>query len=45
MAKIEKGHPLPSHTKLKYDECHAKILLEKFFRRYITTCKSQIDLI
>lgn len=31
MAKIEKGHPLPSHTKLKYDECHAKILLEKFF--------------
>ena len=31
MAKIEKRHPLPSHTKLKYDECHAKILLEKFF--------------
>jgi len=31
MAKIEKGRPLPSHTKLKYDECHAKILLEKFF--------------
>lgn len=31
MAKIEKGCPLPSHTKLSYDECYAKIVLEKFF--------------
>ena len=31
MAKIEKDRPLPSHTKLDYDECYAKIVLEKFF--------------
>ena len=31
MAKIEKDRPLPSHTKLSYDECYAKIVLEKFF--------------
>ena len=31
MAKIEKDRPLPSHTKLDYDECYAKIVLEKFY--------------
>lgn len=31
MAKIEKNKPLPDHTKLDYDECYAKILLEKVF--------------
>ena len=31
MAKIEKGRPLPSHTKLDYDECYAKIVLEGCF--------------
>lgn len=31
MPKIEKGRPLPSHTKLDYDECYTKIVLEKFF--------------
>lgn len=31
MAKIQKDRPLPSHTKLDYDECYAKIVLEKFF--------------
>lgn len=31
MAKIQKGRPLPSHTKLDYDECYAKVILEKFF--------------
>lgn len=30
MAKIEKNRPLPSHTKLNYDECYAKIILEMF---------------
>ena len=29
--KIEKNRPLPSHTKLDYDECYVKIILEKFF--------------
>ena len=31
MVKIEKDRPLPRHTKLDYDECYAKIVLEKFF--------------
>lgn len=31
MKKIEKGKPLPSHTKLDYNECYAKIVLEEFF--------------
>ena len=31
MAKIEKDRPLPRHTKLDYNECYAKIILEKFF--------------
>lgn len=31
MAKIEKGKPLPGHTRLNYDECYAKLVLEKFF--------------
>lgn len=31
MVKIEKDRPLPRHTKLDYDECYAKIILEKFF--------------
>lgn len=36
MAKIQKDRPLPSHTKLDYDECYAKIVLEKFFPdRYV----------
>ena len=28
MANIEKGKPLPDHTKLRYEECYAKLLLE-----------------
>ena len=31
MVKIEKDRPLPRHTKLDYDECYAKIILEMFF--------------
>ena len=31
MAKIEKDKPLPRHTRLDYDECYAKLVLEKFF--------------
>ena len=31
MKKIEKNKPLPCHTKLDYDECYAKIILETFF--------------
>lgn len=31
MAIIEKDKPLPSHTRLNYDECYAKLILEKFF--------------
>lgn len=31
MVKIEKDRPLLRHTKLDYDECYAKIILEKFF--------------
>lgn len=27
--KIEDGQPLPDHTKLRYDECYAKVILEK----------------
>lgn len=31
MSKIEKGKPLPDHTKLDYYECFAKLVLERFF--------------
>ncbi len=31
MAKIEKNRPLPRHTRLDYDECYAKLVLEHFF--------------
>lgn len=31
MAKIYKDRPLPKHTRLDYDECFAKLVLEKFF--------------
>lgn len=31
MGKIDKDKPLPRHTKLDYNECYAKIVLEKFF--------------
>lgn len=29
--KMEKDRPLPKHTKFDYNECYAKIVLEKFF--------------
>lgn len=29
--RIDKGKPLPSHTKLRYEECYAKIILEQYF--------------
>lgn len=31
MSKIEEDKPLPSHTKLDYEECYAKIVLESLF--------------
>lgn len=31
MAIIEKDKPLPRHTRLDYDECYAKLVLEKLF--------------
>ena len=31
MEKIRENEPLPPHTKLSYDECYAKLILEKFF--------------
>lgn len=31
MGKIIPGEPLPKHTKLDYDECYAKVVLEKVF--------------
>lgn len=31
MEKIEPGKPLPDHTKLRYEECYAKIILENLF--------------
>lgn len=31
MAKIRKDRPLPRHTKLVYEECFAKLLLERLF--------------
>lgn len=31
MSKIDKDKPLPDHTKLKYEECVAKVFLEHFF--------------
>ena len=39
MLKIEKDKPLPSHTRLDYDECYAKIILEKFFQMSIKIYK------
>ena len=35
--KIDKNRPLPAHTKLKYEECLAKIVLEKLFPNRYTT--------
>ncbi len=33
--RIEKNKPLPNHTKLNYDECCAKLILEELFpKRY-----------
>ena len=29
--KIDKNKPLPDHTKLDYDECCAKLILEELF--------------
>lgn len=29
--KIDRNQPLPAHTKLKYEECLAKVILEKLF--------------
>ena len=43
MAKIEKDRPLPSHTKLDYDECYAKIVLEKFFPDQYEICRFRIN--
>lgn len=35
MSKIDKDKPLPYHTKLRYEECVAKVFLERyFFERY-----------
>lgn len=35
--KIDRNQPLPAHTKLKYEECLAKVILEKLFpNRYGT---------
>ncbi len=31
MSKIKKERPLSSHTKLRYDECYAKIVLQNIF--------------
>ncbi|WP_417019757.1 hypothetical protein [Anaerobutyricum hallii] len=31
MAKIRENEPLPPHTRLSYDECYAKLILEKIF--------------
>ena len=31
MGKIRENEPLPPHTRLSYDECYAKLILEKFF--------------
>lgn len=34
--KIDRNRPLPAHTKYKYEECFAKIILEHLFpQRYI----------
>lgn len=32
--KINERGPLPDHTKLKYQECYAKILLEKYITKF-----------
>lgn len=34
MVKIYKDRPLPEHTKLDYQECYAKILLEAYFQKF-----------
>ena len=39
MAKIEKGRPLPSHTKFDYYECYAKIILETTFPKQFDNLK------
>ena len=31
MSKIESDKPLPSHTRLDYEECYAKVILESLF--------------
>ena len=31
VGKIRENEPLPPHTRLSYDECYAKLILEKFF--------------
>ena len=31
MSKIESDKPLPSHTRLDYEECYAKVILENLF--------------
>ena len=31
MGKIRENEPLPPHTRLSYDECYAKLILEKIF--------------
>lgn len=31
MVSIDPNKPLPPHTKLSYDECYAKVVLEEFF--------------
>lgn len=39
MAIIEKGKPLPNHTKLDYDECYAKLILERHFQNRYSSLK------
>lgn len=39
MPKIEKGKPLPDHTKLDYDECYAKLVLERHFPNRYSSLK------
>ena len=34
MVKIYKDKPLPPHTKLDYQECYAKLLLESSFKKF-----------
>lgn len=39
MAIIGKGKPLPNHTKLDYDECYAKLVLERHFQNRYSSLK------